>query len=908
MRGDDKVLGKPKHESGIDMFFDGFLITLLIPLGLILLAIGHRKQQARINRLEQRVADLAQALDLMKAGSTETAVPVAPEAPVEPEIPMTAPLVEPAAPGPWTPLPAPVADEAGNQDRPIVMRPDRIGALIRWLRENWVYAVSGVSLALAGVFLVQYGIENGLLPPVARVLFGIIFGVALVVAGEVVRRRYGGASDTATAYLPAIFSGAGLVSVFAAVLSARQMYLLIGPETAFAGVLLTAATALVLGWMHGPVLAALGLLGATAAPFLVGGSGNADWLFAYFALVAGTGLGIDAARRWAWVSVLALALGFGGGALLWVGGGDRIGWMLLLAALVPLSAAIPILRVFPDHGGPTVLTAFLRKGQGGWPSFPVRLVAGTTLLSSVILCLLPGGLTGLLPFALLAGLCLLLLLWADRAPALHDLAMVPAIGFLARLVLEAVNRGPLIRDFSQQAIALRLPETSPSLTASALLVLATAMTLAFVTRGLRGSAHVLLISLAAALTAPVAVAELEFLWNPSAVVGVYPWALHVIALAVVMVLTALRFARADGDDLRRTAHATLSALSLIALALFLIATKDALTIALAVLVLVATGLDRRFRLPEMALFVQAGVLVLGWRLTVDPGVDWSLTGPLALVILSHVAVSAAYGAALYLLAGLDRPGARAFLETGLAATLALFADVMLFRWMDHILHLGEDDAHWATSLLALPWVIVMLVQLYRLKLGGPMRWLRITLAVICGVLGGLGLIGAVTVLNPLFWGRVSGPLVTDTLAVAYALPALLLLASAPRLRHLTGLVWCGLRWIGVALLSLYAVLEIRRFWRGDVLSVPGTTQPELYSYTVALLIVGAALLWQAIARRSSGLRRVAMAVIALTVAKVFLIDASGLTGLTRVFSFLALGLSLAGLAWLNRWAARPRSG
>ena len=43
--------------------------------------------------------------------------------------------------------------------------------------------------------------------------------------------------------------------------------------------------------------------------------------------------------------------------------------------------------------------------------------------------------------------------------------------------------------------------------------------------------------------------------------------------------------------------------------------------------------------------------------------------------------------------------------------------------------------------------------------------------------------------------------------------------------------------------------------------------------------------------------------IALTIAKVFLIDISGLSGLTRVFSFLALGLSLAGLAWLNRWAA-----
>ena len=68
--------------------------------------------------------------------------------------------------------------------------------------------------------------------------------------------------------------------------------------------------------------------------------------------------------------------------------------------------------------------------------------------------------------------------------------------------------------------------------------------------------------------------------------------------------------------------------------------------------------------------------------------------------------------------------------------------------------------------------------------------------------------------------------------------------------------------------------------------------------------LGAGLLYQAIVLRSALLRRIAMAVIAVTIAKVFLIDASGLTGLTRVFSFLGLGLSLAGLAWLNRWAGQ----
>ena len=51
-----------------------------------------------------------------------------------------------------------------------------------------------------------------------------------------------------------------------------------------------------------------------------------------------------------------------------------------------------------------------------------------------------------------------------------------------------------------------------------------------------------------------------------------------------------------------------------------------------------------------------------------------------------------------------------------------------------------------------------------------------------------------------------------------------------------------------------------------------------------------------------------MTVIALAIAKVFLFDISGPTGLLRVFSFLALGLALAGLAWLNRWTANRATG
>ena len=60
-----------------------------------------------------------------------------------------------------------------------------------WMRDNWFYAVSALSLVLAGVFLVQYGVENGLLPPAARVMAALLFGAALIGGGEWIRKRYG---------------------------------------------------------------------------------------------------------------------------------------------------------------------------------------------------------------------------------------------------------------------------------------------------------------------------------------------------------------------------------------------------------------------------------------------------------------------------------------------------------------------------------------------------------------------------------------------------------------------------------------------------------------------------------------------------------------------------------------------
>ena len=195
-----------------------------------------------------------------------------------------------------------------------------------------------------------------------------------------------------------------------------------------------------------------------------------------------------------------------------------------------------------------------------------------------------------------------------------------------------------------------------------------------------------------------------------------------------------------------------------------------------------------------------------------------------------------------------------------------------------------------------------MVQLYRLSVPDmPLRWLRWCLAAVFGLMGFGGLAVQWLAGNPIASHSepVYGPPVADTLAVAY-LPVALVFAAAAWKLSLPR--WIRLACMGLSALyaATYTGLEIRRLWRGRDLAVPGVTDPELYSYTVALLLTSVLILMLAFSRRSVALRKLAMAGVALTIAKVFLIDMSGLSGLTRVFSFMGLGLALIGLAWLNR--------
>lgn len=910
------------------------LVLLAIPIGVVVLFFRTASLRDRITLLERRLAERARFGDVTASERTpdQGAVDVLADDPRIDDVPAQFrddPVIaaEPVrGPTPWDKAVGRVATAADDvtatdtemparlQAAPVVLRPDWMADLFDWLRVNWIYVVSAASLGLAGIFFVQYGMERGLLPPALRVIAAIIFGSALIAAGEWIRQRHGDEGPTNTIHLPSVFSGAGLVSIFAATLAARHLYGLIGPEMAFAGHLFTAALAVALGWFYGPLLAAVGLIGAALSPFVVGGGSDAaPWLYAYFALITAVGLGIDAVRRWAWVSVLALVLGYGASFLMLGAGAGETGWVVVLLAMAAMAVVIPPLALMPQHAGPFTLQTLLGQSGGRWPDFPVRLAGGAALASSLGLLMLAASRVDMpvLAPAALTVMALAYLLWARKAEALNDMALLPTLGLLLTLVVQALSRGPLFTAFERQTIAQRAPETGGPVEVSLLLAFAAAISAAAAWRALRRQDWLLdlFFGLMAVLTASLAVAILEFLWAPAPVIGTYPWALHIIGVAALMTVLATRFAAADQGDMRRTAHATLAALSLIALALFLLTTATALTLALAVLLLVAAALDWRFGLREMGLFIQIGVAVLTYRLLIDPGLDWALEGPLGAVITAFAGSIAAMVAARVLVATQARGLTVAVLESAAAALAAIFANVLITRWLIPQVQAGGEVSHWQMTLSALPWLVLMLTQFYRVGASDTLRRLRYGLAAVAGVIAAVFLLGAVVPYNPLFafspyepHGLVQGPPIIDTLFLAYAVPGLMLLLARMRMPHLDARLLAGLLGLGAALVALYAGLEIRRLWQGDWLGAPDVKQGELYTYTLALMLLGAALLFEAIRKGSVLLRRIAMGVIGLVIAKVFLIDAAGLTGLTRVFSFLGLGLSLAGLAWLNRWA------
>jgi uncharacterized membrane protein len=112
-----------------------------------------------------------------------------------------------------------------------------------------------------------------------------------------------------------------------------------------------------------------------------------------------------------------------------------------------------------------------------------------------------------------------------------------------------------------------------------------------------------------------------------------------------------------------------------------------------------------------------------------------------------------------------------------------------------------------------------------------------------------------------------------------------------------------------ALILLSVSIEIHHYWTPPL--HPGFQLPsqwsmyEQFTYSAWFMTYGAILLAAGFARRSAFLRWQALVLLAVSIAKVFLVDVSELAEGYRILSFLGLGALLLGVSfvyqrdWLN---------
>ena len=398
-------------------------------------------------------------------------------------------------------------------------------------------------------------------------------------------------------------------------------------------------------------------------------------------------------RRWAWVSGLTLVLAYVMGAMLFGGDQALIGaYQVYLITLVAMAVLIPAQAIMPDHDAIMLTEWAVNLDKAERPIFPVFLAWGALSATCFFIVLMSEAFLSASDFwitiSALTFLSIAIIVWSLRGAALQDLTLVPMAGLTVVIGLQAESTGVRWVYETNPDFYSSNPDLNVSvgfaLAATFLLGLTGFLSALAAWRSLSKGNYPMIWALLAAVYVAMVAMVLEVVWAPSNVIGAYSWALHAAVMAAFMVFWAERFARADGpDDRLRMSFFVLSALACISFALVMILLSAALTVALAVTVVAAAALDRKFDLYPMTIFIAAGVVTLGYRLVADPGLGWA-TGSASIfeLVLAYGGVLAAMIAGLWLLRGKVRQTATVMMDSAAWSVGGIFVSLILFRIID----------------------------------------------------------------------------------------------------------------------------------------------------------------------------------------------------------------------------------
>lgn len=885
------------------------LLVLAIPVMAIVAFFKSIGQGDQLRKIDLRLREIEKKLGIeapspavvaprppREPRATAAATP-APSAFGTPPAPAAAQPAQPAAatPPPRAPRPAPPPKPASDTSFE-----EQFGT-------RWVVWVGGLALALGGIFLVRYSIEAGLIGPGMRIFFGGLLAVALIAAGEWMRRKES-KSDVAgvpSAHIPSILTAAGTTVAYATVYAAYALYGFLSPAAAFIALGAVALATLAAALLHGPILGGLGLVGAYVSPMLVSTNAPNYWaLYIYIAVVTAAAFALARARLWRWLAITAVAF--------------AVFWMLPGIDDFARDSLMP--HVFHGVVGYTLAAALIVSGLFYGPSAEPGKVDG---ISS-------GALVGYL-----IAIAFLVVARNHEAPALYAFAIlcvatiaiawrtesatgaVPAAAILAGLVIaqwavELRVSSPLA---APGPLSGNIPEL-PRATFGSHLWLGGALAVAFGAAGFlvqerTKSATQSILWAAGAVIAPIAImAALYYriaLWERS-----IPFAAVALVLAAIFAYATEALSKRavkPGSASAAAIFATGSIISL-ALALTFALEKGWLTVSFALMAAGIAYVQSKRPLPFLRWLAAAACAFVVGRIAYDPrivGNDLGTTPIFNWLLWGYGVPALSFWTAGWLLRKQKDDFPSRFADSLAILFTALFFSLQIRHYIN-----GGDIYKQAAPFTEFAMhVIVGLAMTIGLE-----RTRMVTKNIVhdfgAKIVAGLTFLGIYLGLflfqNPFVTGElITGGRYINLLTLGYLVPAILAGVLAMIYQKTRDETYRGFAGITAVLLAMaYLTLQVRFLFQGERLDRFGFTDAELYTYSAVWLAFSVLLLLIGIVRQSKPVRLASAAVMLATIAKVFFIDLAGLTGVWRALSFIGLGIVLVGIGLLYQRLLFPK--
>ncbi len=870
-------------------------ILLILVMGYLILPWVLR---ARIAKLEAQLADLANEFEIFRGLSSVTTAKISDPSPwqVQASPAPAAKIADLKLPPTLTPVSH--AIDSYTRSASITVTPEpiqRSPAKPAASGFEWQFGlrlpvwIGGIALALAGFYLVKYSIETGLLSPLVRIILGTVFGGALLGAAHIIRER--SADDTTR--ITQSLTGAGISVLYGCAFAASNLYHLIAPVTAFAAMATITCAAVVLSLNYGAPIAVLGLLGGFLTPAMIGSSdSNTPLLFIYLYVVLSGLLVVIRRNNWWGLSLLTV-----GGAYVWAASwllffydaADAV-WVSLFILGISLNSILATARE----------RSLTTRAPSNHPLVQfnyLTLAGGLFLLASIIAKTSFGALEFSLFGLLAAGS--LYMAYRDN---LH-FKFAPYLSLIAAGLLLSMWDAP-VNNFSFIVfIGFGLLYTIGGL--------------ALLRHSSNPVSGAVISGMSACGAFALAYLQLQGLpqaYNFSHAIG---WALMAFALSagfIILTLQALQNPVKNTDAQQKILAAFAStATAFLSLGL-MIGTADqywplALSLQIAALCWLATQIEVK------ALRRLAGILTGLFALLMLPQAMtlcsllmnsiFDATAPLTSVPLINqpalylIIPALLFGIGSILLRHVRDDKMVAIFE---AIAIALTA-LGVYYVIRHILT-STDVTLAVKPTFAQRGVITNLFFIGAVLCAVTgQRWKRPVLDKAGLIFTCVGLFRLVffdlLFANPLATHDViRGVVLFNTLLITYGLPIAWLTLLQPYMERRG---WVKLRktagGIMIALLFALASLNVRFAFQGTFLDGSVTSTAEIYTYSIVWLLLGIGILLAGTATHNRALRMASLGIMILTIGKVFLYDASELTGLLRVFSFLGLGLTLLTLSW-----------